>query len=723
MENPIFEIQTPCLPMRNLFALSFIFLLQSGIFAQNCIEVETILVNACDGGASPEGLNEMFRFRVGANPIAISDIQIVNGWPSQGVNTLPFNGFVQNALTEAKTTELNATITKSCGFLIEPPLGIIPAGKRVLAITSYEVSVALNSFANLTDTLYVIYHQHTGEGGGHFLNYNTADPQEQTLRIQVNGSSPCYEEVTYIRGNLVDANGNNADQNGAFVDFTTDGIPTYGNTNCQAPFEPFSADWTNPGILCNNADSIDLSTFVVGTLGGTFSGTGVNGVFFNPAGLDGPIDLTYTVIPTNDCNTTPASITHTVTVVAAPDASFTMPDTLCGSLVTFELTNTVSGTTGGTFSGNGVSNSTLNLSGINGPITITYSVGSGSCFDAQTQDVLVINLSTPIVSGETVFCNGDTPTALNAIADAGASMNWYSDVNLQSLVSSGEEFIPAENVTTSYYVAQQAGECRSDSVEVMVEFNSTSIPTGDTLLEYCIPTNLPLAEVTGSGTINWYASPGLNSPIETGTSYQANSSAETLYVTATQGQCESEPLVISFSQLEVSAAFSTNIDSGYVSLDVQVIDESVNAETCLWSINDSLINFDAPGTLTFSFPGLYTLQAICSTIEGCADTISREILVKDDSLDIFIPNVFTPGNGDALNELFKVKHNAVKTFSAQVFNRWGKLLYTWNDPDSGWDGTFDGEKVSDGTYFYSITGNDIKDQPFTKNGTITVLGN
>jgi gliding motility-associated-like protein len=156
---------------------------------------------------------------------------------------------------------------------------------------------------------------------------------------------------------------------------------------------------------------------------------------------------------------------------------------------------------------------------------------------------------------------------------------------------------------------------------------------------------------------------------------------------------------------------------------VQVTDESVNAETCIWSINDSLIQFDGVGTLTFDTPGIYSLQAICSTAEGCADTVSREINVKDDELDIEIPNVFTPGNGDALNDLFQVKHNAVKTFTAQIFNRWGKLLYTWADPNEGWDGTFNGEKITDGTYFYTITGTDIKDNPFEKKGTVTMLGN
>ncbi len=695
------------------------------LHAQNCLEVETILVNSCDGNdPGIEGLNEMFRFRTGSNPIAISDIQVVNGWPSVDVNpALVFGGFVQNTLTEIKTAELNSTILNACGFLLEPPNGLIPADSRVLAITSYDVSSALNSFANLTDTLFVIYQQHSGLGGGHFLNYNIGIPQEQTLRIQVNGAFPCYEQVTYIRGNLVDANGNNADQNGAFVDFTSDGIPTYGNTSCQAPFEPFSADWTNPGVICENADSIDLSDFVVGTLGGTFSGTGVNGIYFNPAGLQDSIEITYTVIPTNDCNNVPASITQTVFVVATPDASFVLPDTLCGSLGVFELSGTVSGSPGGIFSGNGVGNSILNLSGINGSTTITYSVGSGNCFDTQTQEALVVNLSTPVVSGETVFCNGDAPTAVNSVPDAGAVTNWYAESTLQNLVFSGANFIPAEDVTTSYFVVQETGNCRSDSLEVAIEFNNSSEPEGDTLLEYCVPSNLPLAEVLGTGNITWYTSAALTNPVDSGATYQATNPTEILYVTATQGQCESDPLVINFTQLQVSAAFSTNIDSGYVSLDVQVTDESVNAETCIWSINDSLIQFDGVGTLTFDMPGLYTLQAICSTAEGCADTVSREINVKNDSLDIFIPNVFTPGNGDAFNNLFQVKHNAVKTFTAQVFNRWGKLLYTWYDPNAGWDGTFNGEKVSDGTYFYSITGTDIKEQAFTKNGTITLLGN
>jgi gliding motility-associated-like protein len=74
----------------------------------------------------------------------------------------------------------------------------------------------------------------------------------------------------------------------------------------------------------------------------------------------------------------------------------------------------------------------------------------------------------------------------------------------------------------------------------------------------------------------------------------------------------------------------------------------------------------------------------------------------------------------ALNLL---KYNAVKTFQARVFNRWGKLLYSWDLVSGGWDGTFNGEKMSDGTYFFIINGTDLKDQPFEEKGTVTLLGN
>ena len=782
------------LRIKSVFILIILFN-SSLLNAQNCIEIETILVNACDDqfGGSPEGLNEMFRFRVGTNPINISDILIADGWPSDAVNALPFNGFVQNTLTSSKTAELNTTILNSCGFLIEPPLGIIPAGKRVLAITSFEVSAALNSFANLTDTLFVIYHEHTGETGGHFLNFNaTATPQQQTLRIQVNGSFPCYEEVSYIRADLVDASGNNADQNGAYANYTNDGIPSYGNTGCQAPFEPFSAEWTSPGGFCETAAPIDLCNLVTGTQGGTWSGSGINGSVFNPSGLSGAIEITYTVVPTNSCASVPASEMQIINVSSAVNAEISNPGDLCSSLETFNLDQLITGTSGGSWSGTGIVGNTLNISSLSGPITINYSVASGLCNDSQSETITIINLPQPQILGDTLYCNGEVVNSLSVNSEIGAQLSWYSDEALSQLISSSSSLNPTQDLNASYYVVQTNGNCSSLFDFVSIEFSVVSLPQGDTLLRYCEDESIPLASVIGTASYSWFDSPVGGVLLGSGNSYQTSAINDFLYVFATEGNCVSDALEIEIRQdtlldanitslsgtslcdqgsielissgldqnlwsngsqsssiivsvagsysltrtglcntasdqiditgLPVTANFTCDVDSGYTTLPVFVSDQSINGEVYAWYLNDSLINFTAPGTITFPDSGTYVLELVLTNSSGCSDVDSSIIRVLSDKLILEIPNVFTP-NGDGVNELFQVKYNAVKSFQANVFNRWGRLIYTWNSVSDGWDGKSNNDVMPNGTYYYVISGTDIKDQVFQEKGSLTLMGN
>lgn len=769
------------------------FLLPFTSSAQSCIQIESVLVDACDDGfTNPEGLNEMFRFRNGNFDLNISDITILNGWPSESVNALPFNGFVQNSSTQAKTVELNNTII-SCGYLLEPPNGIIPQNRKVLAITSFDVSASLNSFANLSDTLYIIYHQHTGEGGGHFLNQNTGAPQDQTLRIQITGTNSCYEEVTYQRALLVNTNGQNVAQNGATVEFSDDGTASYTNTGCTAPIEPFSADWVNPGPFCGNSTAVDLNTFVTGSTGGTWSGTGVTGSIFNPVGLNGSYSVTYSVAPPSGCITQPASLTLNIIVSESVDASFTNPQLLCATVGSIDLDTLVTGTTGGTWSGSGVTGSQLNLNGLDGNIQITYSVGTGTCSDILSQTLQVVSLSPINITGDTLYCNGETPNALSINADPNATVSWYSDPALTTFLSTGNSITPANGQNAGYYAVQSEQGCYSDTTGVTVEFSVVAIPTGDTLLTFCEADPIPLASVQSSTSpITWYSDESLSAVIATGLNYQSSIENDTLYVTATSGACESEALEIIIQQIglltaeiitpnetslcsgqpieltsaannqnswntgstassitvtsagtytltrtgqcntatdqiiitgiPVTANFTTDVDSGYVILPVNVTDQSVNGETYSWTLNGEPLIFTAPGTLTFPDSGTFVLELVVSNSTGCYDSDSAVIKVLSDKLLLVVPNVFTP-NSDGFNDLFQVKYNAVKTFQARVFNRWGKQLYSWENVSTGWDGLHNSEKVPDGTYFFIISGTDIKDQPFEEKGTVTLLGN
>jgi gliding motility-associated-like protein len=68
------------------------------------------------------------------------------------------------------------------------------------------------------------------------------------------------------------------------------------------------------------------------------------------------------------------------------------------------------------------------------------------------------------------------------------------------------------------------------------------------------------------------------------------------------------------------------------------------------------------------------------------------------------PGGFTP-NGDGTNDVFFIQgDNRLKSVNVfRVYDRWGECVFIAenvapNDPASGWDGSFKGEKINSGTY-------------------------
>ena len=223
--------------MKNKIIFIAITLLLSFTVNAQCFEIESILVDAC---GSPEGENEMVRFKVGSQDLCTNDLSVT--WAN---TNNPWLGITQNATTAQITADLNATIV-SCGYLKEPTSCVLPANSKVLLITSTAIDITANSFANLGDTLYVIY-QTAGNTAGHFANYNSSGGL-RTLTMNFSNPPGCTDQVTYDRGNLVNINGTTggttAQKNGSTVVFDPAGNPTYINNGCQAPVDPFIIDMT-----------------------------------------------------------------------------------------------------------------------------------------------------------------------------------------------------------------------------------------------------------------------------------------------------------------------------------------------------------------------------------------------------------------------------------------------------------------------------------------------
>lgn len=392
-----------------------------------CFEIESILVDACNPAllcpGSSEGQNEMVRFRTGPAPIALNDI-IVN-WP----NNL-WRGFEQSATTANLTTQLNATI-EDCGWLIEPPNGIIPPGKPVILITSTNMCLAANSFTALVDTVYLTF-QAPGNTAGHFANHNNGTtvspdpvgaPDFRTL-IMTHVPTACADTVTYDRSLLVNIYGTYGgfapENDGATVEFSWPGPPvaTYINLGCQAPFVPLTAEATAEGSICQGG-TVQLT----GTVSGPFNSvqwTGGTGTFGDPNAAvttyttgAGDVDvITLQFCAFGTCGSVCAEVTIQLGLLPQVSISADGPTALCPG---DQVTLTASGADTYVWSPGGPGASiTVNSPGV---YVVT---GTNACGSSQAS-ISITAAQGPQVTitaeGPTAICPGEMVTLVASGAD------------------------------------------------------------------------------------------------------------------------------------------------------------------------------------------------------------------------------------------------------------------------------------------------------------------
>jgi len=120
---------------------------------------------------------------------------------------------------------------------------------------------------------------------------------------------------------------------------------------------------------------------------------------------------------------------------------------------------------------------------------------------------------------------------------------------------------------------------------------------------------------------------------------------------------------------------------------------------------------------TFIESGDYKVKLDASNAY-CKDSGSIDIKVTTSALQV--PNVFTP-NGDGMNDEFRVAYISLASFQCWVYNRWGRKVFFWTDPQKGWDGTIGGKKAAEGSYFYIIKAVGTDGQKFSRKGDINLL--
>ena len=95
---------------------------------------------------------------------------------------------------------------------------------------------------------------------------------------------------------------------------------------------------------------------------------------------------------------------------------------------------------------------------------------------------------------------------------------------------------------------------------------------------------------------------------------------------------------------------------------------------------------------------------------------------------IRMPNAFTP-NDDGVNDFFyfTFKDDCLPTsFSLQIFDRYGRLVFETKDYQEKWDGRFDGQELKDGGYFWVMSSNIVLPENmdvtnFSKKGSVLIV--
>jgi len=105
-----------------------------------------------------------------------------------------------------------------------------------------------------------------------------------------------------------------------------------------------------------------------------------------------------------------------------------------------------------------------------------------------------------------------------------------------------------------------------------------------------------------------------------------------------------------------------------------------------------------------------------SALNPCAvGGVREEWQVIMDYCEITIPNVFTPGNGDAMNPSFQIDGLEVyDDVIVRVYNRWGHVVFQSDDYKSG---DWLANDVEDGTYWYTL----LLPNGFDYQGSLTIL--
>jgi gliding motility-associated-like protein len=581
-------------PMKKIVVILLIIVLAHQAKSQ-CFQIQSILVDACAG--SQEGQNEMVIFQVGATALNTANLSV--NWPNNS-----WLGLTKNTSTAADVATVNATIV-GCGFLKEPTANVLPANAKVLLVTSSAWSPLAQSFANLTDTLYIIF-QTAGNTAGHFANSGTG---LRTLSMTFSSPGSCTDVVTYDRALLINQAGNLGAQDGGAVEFSPSGSATYVNYGCQAPFIPLSVDAGNNASICvgtsQNFAAVASGAFtnVNWSLGagatGSFAPTNsLSTTYTSGTGDNGTIKLYCTI--SKACGTQTTTVKDSVLLNITPLPTVTVSPSVVNLCSGQTVTVQANANTAVTYTWSTSANT--NTVALNAVGVYTVNVSNSCGNSSATVSVSISSAPTlSIVSSAVTICSSGQTATLSLFGSTG-TYSWSTGVGTSTTLISSPGVYSATVSTSGCGNAVANISLGTAPLPII----SIASPVSTSL---CAGSSVTLTATSNAGNYLW---PG---GITTNT-FIANSSPIVVTTTNTCGSSQASQTLNVVSTPTVSVTPNSNILCPGSTASLTANSDATNFQ---WSTGDntSVILVNTPGVKTVSVSnacGTSTASANISSI-------------------------------------------------------------------------------------------------------------
>ncbi len=318
-----------------------------------------------------------------------------------------------------------------------------------------------------------------------------------------------------------------------------------------------------------------------------------------------------------------------------------------------------------------------------------------------------------------IVCNGDANGSVISQSNVPAQLNFFwenssGDTIHVGFITQGTDQVSGLEPGTYYVSAYDTLGCFTYLDSVVISEPAPYVTDNMSTPETCEDANGVAMVTTVTGNTSPYAY--VWSPAG-GTDDMADSLAAGTYtVTITDiNGCVKVDTVVVGGISSPTANFSNNPTAALLDVPVTFTDSSLaNGDTIVswfWDFADGTTDTLQNPVHAFADTGTYPVMLVVTNTEGCTDTIIIEMLVIT---EIVVPNVFTP-NGDGFNDTFVIQYlpQLYPGSKLYIYNRWGKRVYKSDNYQNDWDG----DKHSEGTYFYVLEVSDGTKQK----GTVTIM--